>query len=513
MRYLLILLALVVALSPLHSDAGDISAASRSVVRIAMYSSAEGQRELVGHASGIVVAPDKVLTNAHVTEEAEFDESFTFVVVPSQGKGSYEAKIIDTAREKDLALLQLSGGAKLTPATLFTGTVGDGADVFAIGYPANVDVALDASEADMLRAQPPVKTRGTVSAGRSSKRMDSLLHTAPIAPGNSGGPLVDPCGRVVGINSFGSVADGGGSEFYFAVSVKEIRAFLARDHIPLRVTDGACLSAAEVSRAEAERQAKANAKIEAEARLAEELKGTRESQARRAAEYEIIGSRENHLALAGLLILLSIGAGGAAWQFAERTKNREMQGSIGMAALLLAGSLFAYYTRPSFEEIEPRMREILKAGSTAPEPAEAAASTASSGAAGNLLCTIQRDRSRITISDTADVRFSWTDKGCVNGRTQYAENAGRWSRAIVSGTEDQASMVSYTPGSSTYRVERYLLGADAIAKVRTAKAQSDVKGCSTDAAVTRKVTTMNTAVRDALSGEPQELLVYSCKAQ
>lgn len=512
MRYILVLSALLIALSPLRGDAGDIGAASRSVVRVAIFSSAEGQRELIGHASGIVVAPDKILTNAHVIEEAQFDDSMTFIIVPSQGAKIYEAKIIDTAPDKDLALLQLSGGARLTPATMFTGSVADGSDVFAIGYPANVDIALDASEEDMMHGQPPVKTRGTVSSGRSSKNVDSMLHTAPIAPGNSGGPLVDPCGRVVGINSFGSVADGGGSEFYFAVSVREIRTFLARDKIPLRVVDSECRSAADISREESEREATARAKVEAEARLAAELRGTKESKARRTAEYAIVGERENHLALAGLLVLLSIGAAGVVWQFSERGKRREMQIAGVATSLLLLSGLYAYGSRPSFDEVENRMRAILLTSSTEPESAEAAAAPAV-GATGNLVCTIQPERSRITISETSPVKFSWTDKGCVNGRTQYAENAGRWSRAIVSATEDQASIVSYTPGSSTYRVERYLPGADAMATVRAAKQRNDVKGCSADQAITGKVEAMNKAVRGALSGEPQELLIFDCKAQ
>lgn len=363
-----------------------------------------------------------------------------------------------------------------------------------------------------MHGQSPVKTRGTVSSGRSAKKVDSILHTAPIAPGNSGGPLVDPCGRVVGINSFGSVADGGGSEFYFAVSVREIRTFLARDKVPPRIVDTECKSAADISREESDREAAARAKVEAEARLAAELRGTKESKARREAEYAIIGERENHLALAGLLVLLSIGAAGAAWQFSERDKTRELKIAGVACSLMLLSGLFAYGSRPAFDEVENRMRSILLTSSTEPESKEAAAAPVT-GATGNLICTIQPDRSRVTVSETSPVRFSWTDKGCVNGRTQYAEDAGHWSRAIVSATEDQASIASYTPGSSTYRVERYLLDSDAMAAVRATKQANDVKGCSADSAVTGKVDAMNKAVRGALKGEPQELLVFSCKAE
>jgi S1-C subfamily serine protease len=212
-----------VVATPVYADASDISAAARSVVRIVVFSSAEGQQTIVSIGSGVVVDRNKVVTNAHVVELARFDDSVEIVVVPSDGTQSYRATVSAVVARKDLALLRLSSGA-LVPASIFSGTVSDGADVFAIGYPASVDVALEQSEADVLRPQPPVKTRGTISSGRTSKSVESLLHTAPIAPGNSGGPIVDACGRVVGINSFGSVANDGGAEFYFAISTREIAA-------------------------------------------------------------------------------------------------------------------------------------------------------------------------------------------------------------------------------------------------------------------------------------------------
>ena len=73
------ILAFLLALSPFflsqsHADASDISAATRSVVRVVVYSSAEGQRTIVSIGSGVVVAPDKIVTNAHVVEQARLDE-------------------------------------------------------------------------------------------------------------------------------------------------------------------------------------------------------------------------------------------------------------------------------------------------------------------------------------------------------------------------------------------------------------------------------------------------------
>ncbi|MGB5077190.1 MAG: serine protease [Sphingorhabdus sp.] len=509
-----IILALLLLLSPLvvsrsWGDARDIGAASRSVVRVAVFSSAEGQRTLVSYGSGVVVAPGKVVTNAHVVEPARFDESISFTIIPSEGKQSYTATLQAALPNKDLALLQLSDGVRLTPASFYSGVVGDGADVIAIGYPASVDVALEQSEEDVLRPQVPVKTRGSISSGRSSKSVDSLLHTAPIAPGSSGGPLVDACGRVVGINSFGSLADGGGAEFYFAVSIRELSAFLQDQKISLKVTTGECRSVAELTRAEAERDAATRAKVETEARIAAELRRSREGKVRSDAEHAVIGERENHMALSALLLVLSAVAGGAAWQFSERNHRDRMKMGASIGAVLLVASLLIFAARPSFDEVDERVRAAMTADLETKVPGRADLATSSS----NMRCVIQPERSRVTVSDTADVRFSWKPNGCINGRTQYVQSAGNWSRSFVPNNDAQVSLVSYAEDIKTYRIERYLLGMEAMQTAREARKRYDVTSCSTDPAILEKIENMNKAVREALPLTPNEILVYDCRGE
>ena len=494
--------------APAVADASDISAVSRSVVRVIVYSSAEGQQNIVSIGSGVVVARDKIITNAHVVEMANLDDSVQIVIVPSDGTQSYRAQVSASLPSKDLALLQLTSGA-LVPASIFAGTAEDGADVFAIGYPASVDVALEQSEADVLRPQQPVKTRGTVSSGRTSKSVESLLHTAPIAPGNSGGPIVDACGRVLGINSFGSVPTDGGAEFYFAVSARELSAFLADRGVEFRSVRGDCRSVAELTRAEAELEASTRAKMEREARVASELQRSREGKVRSDAEHAVIDERENHLALAGFLLVLSAVAGGAAWQFSEREQRDRFKAATAAGAILFVMAVGIFAARPSFDEVDDRVRAALTADADMPSDEAAVKGTAATKLQAKV-CVLQPQRSRVTMSDTADVEFTWQPDGCVNGRTQYVENGGRWVRSFVPNNDAQISVISYVPETDIYRIERFLPGNDAMQSAREARQLYDVKTCTADPSQLTNIENMNKAIAAQLPPAPNEILLFTC---
>src|SRR3546814_1032389 len=86
-----------------------------------------------------------------------------------------------------------------------------------------------------------------------------LIHTAKISRGNSGGPLVDQCGRIVGINTAITRADDGDSPFAFAISGRELMRFLADAGQQYSSVGTPCLSMAEAD-------ARSRAAIDAEAR-------------------------------------------------------------------------------------------------------------------------------------------------------------------------------------------------------------------------------------------------------
>ena len=226
-----------------------------------------------------------------------------------------------------------------------------------------------------------------MSGGRSAKDFETLLHTAAIGSGNSGGALVDACGRVIGINSFGTVSNGGDAEFFFAIANREVRSFLSRNKVAFRSVDGPCLSRAELCRAEAERDATERAKIEAANREADAARTKTLGEARKEAEYAIIEARENRLLLTILLLIGALGAAGSGWQLFERERRDHGKLAYGGAAALLIAALLTWVMRPGFDQVDERAKAALK---NTPDPA-AKAVVARHGA---QICTIDRSRSR-----------------------------------------------------------------------------------------------------------------------
>ncbi len=156
-----------------------------------------------GVGSGFIISPDGfVLTNAHVVEGADD------VFVTLTDKREYKAKIIGTDRRTDVALVKIDG------SNLPRLTIGDssklrvGEWVIAIGSPFGLENTV---------------TAGIVSAqSRDTGDYLPLIQTdVAVNPGNSGGPLINMRGEVVGINSQIYSRSGGYMGISFAVPIDE----------------------------------------------------------------------------------------------------------------------------------------------------------------------------------------------------------------------------------------------------------------------------------------------------
>lgn len=179
----------------------DISQVEPSVVKIA----AEGtfidpevgeQRNSAGVGSGVIVSDDGlVVTNNHVVTGAALLQ----VYVAGQDD-PVNAKVLGVSECSDLAVIQLDPG-DYTPLDYRTDDVTAGLAVYAAGYPA--------SDASTIEDVDYTLTRGIVSSTTASGEtswasVDEVIeHDARIRGGNSGGPLLDEGGRIVGINYAG----------------------------------------------------------------------------------------------------------------------------------------------------------------------------------------------------------------------------------------------------------------------------------------------------------------------
>jgi serine protease Do len=176
-----------------------------------------------GGGTGVVIDAERglVVTNAHVVAGA------TSLNV-SMGGDEVSARVRGQAPCEDLAVLQL----RPVPGTLEAATLGRaralhaGDPVTALGYPG-------ALETDLTRRRLQA-TEGTVSSGVTAATISPALpkypaliqHQAPISPGNSGGPLFNDKGEVIGINTLASTGEGGRQNQNQAISSDRVRSLL-----------------------------------------------------------------------------------------------------------------------------------------------------------------------------------------------------------------------------------------------------------------------------------------------
>lgn len=171
--------------------------------------------------SGVIVSPDGyIVTNNHVVHGA------TTVDVILNDKREFDgAKVVGTDANTDLAVVKIDATGLPSASFGDSSLLKPGQSVLAIGDPLGMDFSV---------------TRGIVSAtGRSRTQSDgsnsygSFIQTdAPINHGNSGGPLVDAQGDVVGINTEMLSTSGASAGIGFAIPsdiVKPIAESLIKD--------------------------------------------------------------------------------------------------------------------------------------------------------------------------------------------------------------------------------------------------------------------------------------------
>ena len=491
-----------VLFAPAPARADDISAAARSVVRVVTIAIVDQEVVGFGHGSGFAVGPNRIVTNAHVVELAQkYPDNVVIGVVPSQGSKSYQGRVIAIDTRKDLALIEVTG-ASLPPATLYTGSLAGDAAIVSLGYPGNVDVATAQSAADYIKPLAPVRSDGSLSASRIVNGEPVLLHTASIARGNSGGPALDRCGRVVGVNSAISRGEDGDANFAFALADDALIEFLRRAKQPVATVDYPCVSletrmsadqAADAAAAEAAATARRDAAAKAQAARAQALEEARDHAER---------SAQNFMAIAALLLVVGALAVGAGGLLSGRGKPREARWAMIAGGVLIVLAVIVFLLRPGEKIVPPK-------GFDVPEGTPSATATAAKPL-GKMTCAFIPDRSRITVSSPQDVDLDWGADGCLNGRTQYVEENGKWTRVMVPNTEATVSVARFDPATRTYTSLRYFLGSDQMDAIRKMRAQGAPKQCANDADALAALAGQQATILNALPSAYNEKLVYTC---
>ncbi len=185
-----------------------------TVLVLAQFAETPINTEGVGGGTGIVYDLENgyIITNAHVVEGAS-----SVQVAPANSNRARPARVLGRAQCDDLAVLKVENTDGMEQASLgSSSTMKVGAEVVALGYPESFDLGNDLTV-----------TNGTVSRlnAQRDKYQDLIQTDAGITHGNSGGPLVNRRGEVIGINTLGFYTAEGEREpnINFAIAMSQAR--------------------------------------------------------------------------------------------------------------------------------------------------------------------------------------------------------------------------------------------------------------------------------------------------
>ena len=164
--------------------------------------------------SGFIISPDgKILTNSHVVT----NETTLEVTLSDQTR--YKATLVSRDESNDLALIQIS--PRKTLPSLHMGDSDGlqvGQKVLAIGNPFGLNGTLTTGIVSSL---------GRTIRGENDQELEGLIQTdAAINFGNSGGPLLDSSGNVIGINTAILGPNGGSIGIGFAMPINRAKAMI-----------------------------------------------------------------------------------------------------------------------------------------------------------------------------------------------------------------------------------------------------------------------------------------------
>jgi S1-C subfamily serine protease len=195
-----------------------------------------------GTGSAFFVAPGVLVTNHHVIEGAKGGRVF----VTSKALGRvHRAQVVATTNDKgrDYAILKLEGDLGQSKPLSLASSSEKLDPVVAAGYPGLL-ITDDPKFHKLLDGDISAAPELVFSEGIISTKLDLtpqvIAHTAVISQGNSGGPLVDRCGRVLGINTMIQMRDHSTHQANLSLVATDLAQYLKQNGVDLQASDGRC---------------------------------------------------------------------------------------------------------------------------------------------------------------------------------------------------------------------------------------------------------------------------------
>ncbi|GAS87570.1 acid resistance serine protease MarP [Mycolicibacterium brisbanense] len=176
--------------------------------------------------SGFVVAPNRVMSNAHVVAGADS------VTVEAEGK-TYDASVVSYDPNADISILDVPD-LPTAPLTFAEQAAPQGTDAVVMGYPGGGDFL-----ATPARVREIIELKGPDIYRTTTVTREVYTVRGTVRQGNSGGPMINRAGKVLGV-VFGAAVDD--ADTGFVLTAKEVEQQMAKIGNTQRVATGTCIS-------------------------------------------------------------------------------------------------------------------------------------------------------------------------------------------------------------------------------------------------------------------------------